>query len=43
MLLIVNCLHPTRDLAKSALRDMGVEVTLEERWHGKGHEIEMGD
>ncbi|XP_018021493.1 armadillo repeat-containing protein 6 [Hyalella azteca] len=32
-----------KDLAKSALRDMGVDVALEERWHGKGHELAMGD
>lgn len=31
------------DMAKAALRDMGVEVALVEQWHGKGHEIEMGD
>ncbi|KAF2351505.1 Armadillo-type fold [Trinorchestia longiramus] len=32
-----------KDLAKSALRDMGASVSLEERWHGKGHELKMGD
>lgn len=29
------------DLAKSALRDIGAEVTLEEQWRGKGHELQQ--
>uniref|UniRef100_A0A6A7FR70 Armadillo repeat-containing protein 6-like n=2 Tax=Hirondellea gigas TaxID=1518452 RepID=A0A6A7FR70_9CRUS len=32
-----------KDMANGALRDLGVDVTLVEQWHGTGHELEQGD